>query len=107
MAVGGWVERKSGDSGQRGRSQICQYRLLGIRDSPQDVRREENERSWREGEERKERLGVRGTGSRRGCLTATPGAVRVGSRGQGIPPERGQWDLRGCRGGGRAESGEV
>lgn len=78
MAVGGWVERKSGDSGQRGRSQICQYRLLGIRDSPQNVRREKNERSWREGEERKERLDVRGTGSRRGCLTATPGAVRVG-----------------------------
>lgn len=58
-------------------SQICQYRLMGIRDSPEDVRREKNERSWREGEESKEKLGVRGTGSRRRCLTAIPGAVRV------------------------------
>ena len=55
-----WVERKSGDSGQRDRSQICGYRLLGIRDSPRDVRREKNERSWREGEERREAGGERG-----------------------------------------------
>ena len=57
---GRWVERKSGDSGQRDRSQICGYRLLGIRDSPRDVRREKNEGSWREGEERREAGGERG-----------------------------------------------
>lgn len=36
-----------------------------------------------------------------------PRSGESGKRGQGIPPERGHWDLRGCRGGGRAESGEV
>lgn len=44
----------------RAKRQICGYRLLGIRDSPRDVRREKNERSWREGEERREAGGERG-----------------------------------------------
>lgn len=78
----GWgrgPERKNRDSGQRGRSQIWQRRVNGIRDSPKDVRGEEGgKRSRNERGERKERPGVRGVGFRRGFPTVTPEAVRVG-----------------------------
>lgn len=55
--------------------------LTGVRDSPQDVRRQTGEkRSRREGEDRKG-----GAGFRRGCLAATPREASVG-RQSGNPP---------------------
>lgn len=54
----------------RGRSQICQHRLMGIRQS-RGCEKTEKRKKLARGRKRKERLGVTGTGSRQGCLTAT------------------------------------
>lgn len=54
-------QRKSGDWGKEAGVRFGCTGLMGVRDSPKDVRREKGgTRSWCEGEEGKERLRVRG-----------------------------------------------
>lgn len=81
--------------------------VTGIRDSPQVVReRGKNE----EAGTREKKRGWRWLGQDPSevALTATSGAAGVeAARSAGSPAERGQWDLKGCQEGGRAESGQV
>lgn len=88
----GVKQRKSGDWGKGAGVTFGSTGLMGVRDSPRDVRREKGEKtSWCEGEERREAAGEAGQVQAR-CPHRYPGGSESGEGGQGIPPVRGQPD---------------